>query len=56
MTKMMCTMCKYTIETETPPGRCPSCGNACTFVDATCYTPECGFDDNINTDIYKNRD
>jgi len=53
MAKFMCTICKYSIEGNTPPEKCPSCGNACSFVDATCYTPECGCEGNLNPDIYK---
>jgi len=44
MPTLMCTVCQYTLETDTPPEKCPACGNACPFVDATCYTPECGLD------------
>ncbi|MCZ7395652.1 MAG: rubredoxin-like domain-containing protein [Candidatus Methanoperedens sp.] len=37
-----CSLCGYQFEGEaTPPGRCPSCKEACAFIDATCYIPEC---------------
>lgn len=38
-----CSNCGYTFEAETDklPDKCPSCGEKCTFLDATCYTPEC---------------
>ncbi|MGQ9824281.1 MAG: rubredoxin-like domain-containing protein [Desulfotomaculales bacterium] len=37
-----CTNCGYTTTDKTYPDRCPSCGEACAFVDATCYIPDCG--------------
>jgi rubredoxin len=56
MSIFMCTECKYTLDADVPPEKCPSCGNACSFVDAACYTPECGgTTKNINPDIYKNK-
>ncbi|MCZ7380279.1 MAG: hypothetical protein O8C64_01690 [Candidatus Methanoperedens sp.] len=37
-----CSMCGYQFEGGTsPPDRCPSCKEACAFIDATCYIPEC---------------
>jgi len=37
-----CSTCGYQFEGKaTPPERCPSCREACTFIDATCYIPEC---------------
>ena len=53
MTTMMCTKCEYTMETEAPPETCPSCGSICSFVDATCYTPECGLADHVNPTIFE---
>ncbi|MGI6712518.1 MAG: rubredoxin-like domain-containing protein [Bacillota bacterium] len=53
MTKFMCSICKYTLESEAPPEKCPSCSNSCSFVDATCYTPECGCENNIDTKIFE---
>ena len=51
-----CSNCGYTLDSESPPERCPSCKENCAFVDATCYTPDCGGADspgNINPDLYK---
>jgi rubredoxin len=37
-----CSMCSYQFEGNvTPPENCPSCGQTCSFIDATCYIPEC---------------
>ena len=37
-----CSICNYQFEgTATPPEKCPGCGQACSFIDATCYIPEC---------------
>jgi rubredoxin len=37
-----CSMCGYQFEGEaSPPDRCPGCKEACAFIDATCYIPEC---------------
>ncbi|MDR3541130.1 MAG: hypothetical protein P4L69_09250 [Desulfosporosinus sp.] len=54
MNKFICNVCQYTFEGKTPPEKCPSCGSSCSFIDATCYTPDCGNGNNINTVIYKN--
>jgi len=48
MTKWMCNECGYQLEAETPPERCPSCHKTCEFRDITCYTPECGTEQNID--------
>jgi len=37
-----CTNCGYTFDGETYPERCPSCKEACEFVNVTCYIPDCG--------------
>ncbi|TET53047.1 MAG: hypothetical protein E3J64_04155 [Anaerolineales bacterium] len=37
-----CALCGYTLQAESPPKTCPGCNEKCAFVDATCYTPECG--------------
>lgn len=37
-----CSICNYQLEgTATPPEKCPGCGQTCSFIDATCYIPEC---------------
>jgi desulfoferrodoxin-like iron-binding protein len=38
-----CTNCHYVLQALQPPDVCPSCGEACQFVDVSCYIPECGF-------------
>ena len=48
MTQWKCSSCSYTFEAETTPDRCPSCKKACTFLDVTCYIPECGGPQNID--------
>jgi len=45
-----CSECGYTFRAETPPEACQSCGEKCVFVDATCYTPECGGPESGNPD------
>ncbi|HEY72230.1 MAG TPA: hypothetical protein G4N99_03055 [Thermoflexia bacterium] len=46
-----CSNCGYTLEASQPPEVCPSCKEKCHFVDATCYTPECGGPGNIDPQI-----
>jgi rubredoxin len=46
-----CTNCGYTLWEEKAPEVCPSCKEKCLFVDATCYTPECGGPENIDPQI-----
>ena len=42
MSDWKCTNCGFTVVQPAPPEKCPSCGEKCEFVDATCYIPECG--------------
>jgi len=42
MTTWKCSNCGYTFEAEDVPERCPSCREACSFLNVTCYIPECG--------------
>ena len=43
MAEWKCTKCGYTLTKEGPPPKdCPSCKEACDFVDVTCYVPDCG--------------
>ena len=37
-----CQNCGYLLKAETPPERCPSCGEKCEFINVTCYVPGCG--------------
>jgi len=42
MTYWKCGKCDYTITAPSPPNVCPVCSEICSFVNVTCYTPECG--------------
>jgi rubredoxin len=53
MTQWQCSNCRYMFEAETVPERCPSCKEACTFLDVTCYTPDCGGPGNIDPQLIK---
>ncbi|HHW42841.1 MAG TPA: hypothetical protein GXX25_03350 [Desulfotomaculum sp.] len=50
-----CANCGYTLFEKQPPDKCPSCGEACEFVDVSCYIPECGGPDSGGIDgrLYK---
>ncbi|MCB2215438.1 rubredoxin-like domain-containing protein [Desulfofustis glycolicus] len=37
-----CGKCGRTVQSATPPEKCPSCKENCDFKDVTCYTPDCG--------------
>ncbi len=50
-----CSNCGYTFDAPTVPEKCPSCGEKCAFIDATCYTPECGGPGNIDPQIGQKR-
>jgi rubredoxin len=50
-----CSNCGYTFQVPAPPETCPSCKEKCAFMDATCYTPECGGPDNIDPQIGQKR-
>ena len=53
MTTWKCSVCGFTREGNEPPEPCPGCQSSCSFVDASCYTPDCGGADsgNINPDV-----
>ena len=38
-----CDQCGYTfkLEPEKLPEKCPSFGQKCTFINVSCYTPDC---------------
>jgi rubredoxin len=46
-----CSECGYLFQAKAPPEKCPSCKEVCAFVDATCYTPDCGGPDNPDPQI-----
>ncbi len=48
MTQWKCSFCAYTFSADTVPEKCPSCQQNCTFSDVTCYTPECGGQQNAD--------
>lgn len=35
------TLCSYLFQAPVPPEKCPNCKETCTFLDVTCYTPDC---------------
>ena len=37
-----CSECKFLITAKSPPDTCPECNARCSFVDVTCYEPDCG--------------
>ncbi len=44
MTYWKCSQCGNTIKDNKHPDECPSCHVKCTFMDVTCYTPDCQFE------------
>lgn len=48
MTQWKCSQCGYTFGAEMPPEECPACKEKCSFMDVSCYTPECGGPGNID--------
>jgi rubredoxin len=42
MNYWMCDECNYVFEAETPPDTCPGCHAKCTFMNVSCYIPDCG--------------
>jgi CRP/FNR family cyclic AMP-dependent transcriptional regulator len=42
MTKWQCVECGYFFDGARPPEPCPGCKSACSYIDVTCYRPECG--------------
>ncbi|MFA5793911.1 MAG: hypothetical protein WC980_02400 [Candidatus Brocadiia bacterium] len=53
--KWRCSECGYTLEARTPPAPCPNCNAKCDFTNVTCYTPECGGQDNIDPKLFNNK-
>jgi rubredoxin len=45
----ICSECDYILKTEAPPKSCPQCQKECQFSDVTCYIPECGGPDNLDS-------
>jgi len=55
MNYWMCSECNYVFKAETPPDTCPHCRAKCTFVNATCYIPECGGPDHYDPRLVAKR-
>ena len=36
-----CSHCGYTFDAVKIPEQCPACHKECSFLNATCYTPDC---------------
>ncbi|MDY6839307.1 MAG: hypothetical protein SWH78_15185 [Thermodesulfobacteriota bacterium] len=51
LTYWKCGNCGFLLSAEKPPRACPSCKEACEFLNATCYTPECGGPGNVDPRI-----
>ena len=49
-TTWKCDQCGYVLQAESPLEKCPSCQMKCTFINITCYTPECGGVESGNID------
>lgn len=49
-TQWSCNNCGYVFTAEEVPHACPSCNQKCTFIDVTCYTPDCGGPESGNID------
>lgn len=49
MSHWICSECDYTFKAEAPPETCPSCHKKCAFLDVSCYVPECGGPDNLDS-------
>jgi len=45
-----CADCGFLFQAPQPPEACPNCKQKCAFIDATCYTPECGGPESGNPD------
>jgi rubredoxin len=56
MTQWQCSNCGYTFRAESPPDRCPSCNQVCSFKDVSCYIPDCGGQQNIDPRLSGKKD
>ena len=56
MTQWKCSNCGYILGADTLPDRCPSCKQACAFSDVTCYIPDCGGPQNIDSRLAGKKD
>ena len=46
-----CANCGFLLTAGKPPEVCPSCKENCQFLNATCYTPDCGGPGNLDPRI-----
>ncbi len=44
----MCSECEHVFQTNSLPQACPNCQKKCTFLDVSCYIPECGGLNNVD--------
>ena len=51
----MCSECNYVFKAEIPPDTCPNCHAKCTFINATCYIPDCGGPDHYDPKLVAQR-
>ena len=56
MTQWKCSNCSYVFGSDTVPEKCPSCDQKCTFIDVTCYIPDCGGPGNTDNRLLGNKD
>jgi rubrerythrin len=43
-----CQKCGYTMRAHIPPKRCPQCSEICSFMNVTCYVPQCGGSEHLD--------
>ena len=55
MSYWMCMECDYVFEAGTPGEECPSCHAKCVFADVTCYIPDCGGPEHLDTQLVAQR-
>ena len=48
--------CNYVFEAETPPDKCPDFHAKCTFMNVSCYIPDCGGPGNYDPKLVAQRD
>ena len=55
MNYWMCSECNYVLKAEVPPDECPNCHEKCAFTNITCYIPECGGPDHLDSRLVSQR-
>lgn len=51
LTYWKCGKCEFLVTAAILPNVCPSCKEKCNFYNVTCYTPECGGPDNVDSQL-----